>query len=255
MIGDMWALGRRTALFIVSYTPLAAMFLALRWPAGWDAVDLVRLALAIVGAATCVVALFGLAFASGRTFGRVLAVLAIVGGLVAALAVLKGWTEPFALEQPPSRASAAAAAVALFFIVVGIGLLWVILHNAGRGTPASWTIADPRDQGGAVAAYLASYLLPLLNPDAHGTRIAVAYAIYLLTLYIVFVRSESLVTINPMIYLFRYRIFDVALAPQGDGAPRRRVLLLSKSPLKRTMEVDAVPFGDDCYVVVDKEAA
>jgi hypothetical protein len=28
------------------------------------------------------------------------------------------------------------------------------------------------------ACYLASYLLPLLNPNAHGTRTAVAYAVY-----------------------------------------------------------------------------
>ena len=40
----MWAIGRRTGLFVVSYAPLAAMFLVLEWPTGWSAGDLGRLA-------------------------------------------------------------------------------------------------------------------------------------------------------------------------------------------------------------------
>jgi len=40
----MWALFRRSGLFIVSYAPLAAMFVAAKWPNGWSAAQLLFLA-------------------------------------------------------------------------------------------------------------------------------------------------------------------------------------------------------------------
>ena len=97
---------------------------------------------------------------------------------IVALAIAEDWTHPLVLHPDEPRTSAAAAAVALFFVVAGVGRLAVILRNAGRGTPVNWTVTDPRDQGGAVAGYLPSYLVPPLNPNAHETRIAVAYAVY-----------------------------------------------------------------------------
>ncbi len=41
----VWAVSRRTGLFIVSYVPLAAMFAVLHWPSGWSASELIQLAL------------------------------------------------------------------------------------------------------------------------------------------------------------------------------------------------------------------
>lgn len=230
------------------------MFLALRWPQGWDAAELARVGAGVAAAALFVVALFGLAFASGKQVHRALLAFGIVTAAVGVVAVSQGWTHPLALDPAPPRTSAAPAALALGFVVAGLGLLAVILVTAWRGTVREWSVSDPRDQGGAVAGYLASYLLPLLNPDTHGARIAAAYAIYLVTLYIIFVRSQGLVTINPMFYLFGYRIFDVQLETREE-AGRRRVLLISKEPLKGAIDLNAVSIGDDCYVVVGKEAA
>ena len=61
----MWAIGRGTALVIISYVPLAAMFLALRWPSGWSADDLVLAGVVFGGLATALVGLFGYGFAFG----------------------------------------------------------------------------------------------------------------------------------------------------------------------------------------------
>jgi hypothetical protein len=242
----MWSLGRRSALFVVSYTPLAAMFLALRWPTGWSVCDLARAGIVVAGTATALVGLFGACFASGRIFTRTLRAVATIGLIAAVGGILAGWThpQPIGHEIP---GSALGAGVAAGFVVAGIELLAVLLHNAARGSDATWVVTDVRDQGASVAAYLATYLLPLLNPDLHGVRTTSAYAIYLATLYVVFVRSDALVVINPMLYLSGYRIFDVALRPP-DGAHGRRILLLSRVPIKGTMEVEGRPMGDDCYV-------
>jgi hypothetical protein len=45
----MWALLRRSGLFIVLYAPLAAMFVAAKWPNGWSTSDLLLLAVGRVG--------------------------------------------------------------------------------------------------------------------------------------------------------------------------------------------------------------
>ena len=243
----MWAIGRRTALFIISYVPLAAMFLAQRWPSGWSTADLALVGLVVAGAATVLVGLFRYGFASGKVFTRLLLAAAVIGAGITVFGIVKGWADPIALHTRKTQTSAAAASIALGFVLAGLELVVVLLHNAGRGSGDSWGVTDARHQGGAVAGYLATYLLPLLNPDVHGARITVAYAVYLATLYVVFVRSDALVVINPMLYVFGYRIFDVCLAPPV-GIDKRRILLLSKIPIWGVMEVDAVPLGDECYV-------
>jgi hypothetical protein len=243
----MWAIGRRTALFIVSYVPLAAMFLALRWPSGWSADDLVLASVVVAGTATAAVGLFGVSFASGTVFTKLLLGAAVAGVGIVVLGLVSGWAHPLALHADKARTSAAAAGIAFGFVVAGLELLVVLLRNARRGSVDTWKVADARDQGGAVAGYLATYLLPLLNPNVHGARMTVAYAVYLFTLYVVFVRADGLVVINPMRYVFHYRMFDVRLLPPA-GIEERRILLLSKVPIRGTMEVDVVPLGDECYV-------
>ncbi|HWF50282.1 MAG TPA: hypothetical protein VG294_06515 [Solirubrobacteraceae bacterium] len=56
----MWAVSRRTGLFVVSYVPLAAMFVVLKWPHGWNAGPLIRLGVATLAAAALVLLLAGL---------------------------------------------------------------------------------------------------------------------------------------------------------------------------------------------------
>ncbi len=227
------------------------MFLALRWPTGWSAEDLLLVGVVVVGVATVVVGIFGACFASGKRFTRSLWIVALAGLGITVYGLLAGWTHP-SLPAHTVRTSAAAASVAAGFVVAGVELLAVLLHNASRGSDATWDVTDVRDQGGAVAGYLATYLLPLLNPNVHGLRTTAAYVIYIATLYVVFVRSDGLVVINPMLYLFGYRIFDTLLKPP-TGMEGRRILLLSRVPIRGTMKVEGRSMGDDCYVAVKAE--
>jgi hypothetical protein len=246
----VWVLGRRSALFIVSYAPLAAMFLGLRWPAGWDAADLAKLAVGVLAAAALAVGLFGVLFASGARTKVSCGTLAALG---AAVTIVEDWTAPLTSVPKEHRTSATAAAIALFFVAAGVGLLKVILVHARRGTPRRWSIGDSRDQGASVAGYLASYLLPLLNPGADGVRTTVAYGVYFVTLYVVFMRTDGLAAINPTIYLFNYRVFDVEIKQLDAADTPMRVVLLARGTLKDVPVVEAVGFGDDCFVVVNKE--
>jgi hypothetical protein len=67
-----------------------------------------------------------------------------------------------------------------------------------------------RDSGGQVAAYLATYLLPLLAAPSPSTGDIVGYFLYGVVLVVVTVRSE-LIHVNPTVYLLGWTIVTVRL--------------------------------------------
>lgn len=244
----MWALGRRTALFVVSYAPLAAMFMVLQWPSGWSARDLLELALWLAAAAVLVVFAAASPTLGGRGW-RLVRLLgpAAIAGAVILFGVLHGWSAPMTLEPPKGRTSATVAGICFAACVAAALLVWVILVNAKRARGPEWSVSEPRDQGAAAAGYLATYLLPLLHPESGGWRTTAAYGIYLLTVYIVFVRSDSLVVINPTLYVFGFRVFDVK-RDSHDEKYRKRVLLLMRGSVDDSATVKAMPLGDGAYL-------
>jgi hypothetical protein len=251
------ALVRRTGLFLVSYAPLAAMFVAAKWPGGWSAATLARCAAWIAAAVSLLVLPLAAAFFTRGRKKLALAAVSLIAGFVTAVGVLADWFRPLEWDAPKGVSSATAAGVAFALCVAGVEIALVIVLNARQTSALHWKIADPRDQGGAVAGYLATYLLPLLSVNAHGWNTAVAYTIYLLTVYVIFVRSENLVLVNPTLYLLGFRVFDVELDPPAGLGTKRRVLLLSRGPITKETDINAFPLGDDCYLAAReiKEAA
>jgi hypothetical protein len=243
----MWALGRRTALFVVSYAPLAAMFMVLQWPSGWSSRELVLLGIWLVALSVLLVSLA----ATPALIGRGRRALLLAAPVVAAALVIYGafhtWTGPMTFHPPKGHSSAAVAGIAFATCVAAALLIWAILVNARRASGPEWTVSEPRDQGAAAAGYLATYLLPLLHPEGGGWRITAAYGIYLLTVYIVFVRSDSLVVINPTLYVFGFRVFDVK-RDSHDERYRKRVLLLMRGSIDESATVKVMPLGDGAYL-------
>lgn len=244
----MWAVSRRTGLFVVSYVPLAAMFAVLHWPAGWSTAELLRLAVTVVAIAASL--LFAPAFVTvtgpvARWAVRV--VLVIVVG-IALLGIFEGWLGPAALHVPKHRSPATVTALGVGFVAVGLMIVALLIYNARRAGAVRWRVSDPREQGAAVAGYLATYLLPLLAISGRGWRVPAAYAIYLAVLYVVYVTSDSLVLINPTLYLFRYRIYDVSTTVSTKPPITRRVLLLTRLRIDRDMEVSVLPLGGDNHL-------
>ena len=244
----MWAVSRRTGLFIVSYVPLAAMFAVLRWPSGWSTAELVRLAVVVVALAALL--LFGPAFVTvtgpvARWAVRV--GLAIVFA-VALYGILNGWLAPMAVQVPKHKSSATVAGIGIGFVALGLMIVGLLLYNARRAGAVRWTVSDPTEQGAAVAGYLATYLLPLLAIEPGGWRVAAAYGIYIAVLYVVYVKSDGLVLINPTLYLFGYRIYDVQITVSTQPPSVRRVLLLTKLRIESDTEVSVLPLGGDNHL-------
>jgi hypothetical protein len=98
------------------------------------------------------------------------------------------------------------------------------------------TLSQITDEGGQVAAYIATYLLPFVGFEVDGWREGVALLIYFLVLFVVFIRSD-LALINPALYLAGWR---VASARRED----RRVLMLVPKDVEPTAgDLSVVAFG------------
>lgn len=167
---------------------------------------------------------------------------------VALYGVLNGWLAPMALHAPKDKTTATVTGIGIGFVALGLMIVGLLLYNARRAGAVRWTVSDPREQGAAVAGYLATYLLPLLAITPGGWRVTAAYAIYLLVLYVVYIKSDSLVLINPTLYVLGYRIYDVQTTVSTHPPSRRRVLLLTKLRIDSETEVSILPLGGDNHV-------
>jgi len=245
----MWALARRTGLFVVSYVPLAVMFAMLRWPRGWSASQLLKAGVLMVVFAALLLFLPALIAVTGQTARWVVRGAGALAVGVAVLGILSGWLAPMALDAPRHKSTGLVAGIALLFAALGVLIVGLLLYNARRVGEVEWTISDTREQGAAVAGYLASYLLPLLAIQPGGWRVAAAYGIYLAILYIVYVNSDSLVLINPTLYCFGYRIYEAETIVSTTPQPaKQRVFLLTKRRLSPNDKVNVLPLGGDNHL-------
>jgi hypothetical protein len=222
----------------------------LRWPSGWSSIELIKLALMMVAIAALVLFAPAVVTVTGRVAAWVIRVVLVIVFAIALYGILKGWLSPMALHVPKHRNSATVAGIGIGFVALGLLIVALLLYNARRAGAVKWTVSDPREQGAAVAGYLASYLLPLLAIQPGGWRVTAACAIYLAVLYVVYIRSDSLVLVNPTLYLFGYRIYDVETTVSTHPPSRRRVLLLTKLRIDSETEVSVLPLGGDNHLAL-----
>lgn len=226
------------------------MFAVLHWPGGWPAIELIKLSVMMVAIAALVLFAPAVVTLTGQFARRWVFAVLLLAFAVALYGLLNGWLSPMALDAPKHRGAATVTGIGILFVALGLLITALLLYNARRAGAARWTVSDPREQGAAVAGYLASYLLPLLTIQPGGWRVTAAYAMYLTVLYVVYINSDSLVLINPTLYLFRYRIYDVETTVSTQPPSQRRVLLLTKLRIDSAAEVSVVPLGGDNYLAV-----
>jgi hypothetical protein len=132
---------------------------------------------------------------------------------------------------------------AFWLIVMAAGLVlgWTLLNGIRHRDVRKVTLQNVHDSGGVVAGYLASYLLPFVTAGPANLGDIIAYAIYFVVLYVVFVRSD-LAMINPTLYLLGWRI---ASATEGE----RSVLVLCRQLPKSGGTIDVAGYLD-VYVVI-----
>ncbi|MFE7201817.1 hypothetical protein ACFU8R_16245 [Pseudonocardia alni] len=114
---------------------------------------------------------------------------------------------------------------AAFFVASVVGILdGIRLVSGTQALPKHRTkITEIKPQGGAVAAYLATYLLPFLGNLPSNWGDWIAYGIYFATAAIVYVRSD-LAVVNPTLYALGYQVVSAKV----DGAEK---LVVSRSSL------------------------
>jgi hypothetical protein len=100
--------------------------------------------------------------------------------------------------------------VCLGLAVVGVadGLRLSWLARGKQAVPR--TVEDASDVGPEVAAYLATYLLPLLAAPSPTSGDLVGYAIYGVVVVVVSLRS-NMAHVNPTLYLLGWRVTGVTL--------------------------------------------
>jgi hypothetical protein len=115
----------------------------------------------------------------------------------------------FALRFQSWQASAVCSVVA----ALGVLTLLALLHRAKRIQPDPHRLASVSDRGPEVAGYLATYLLPFVTAPVPPFRELVAYLMLIVVVGVIYVRSD-MIQINPLLYLFGYRVWAVTT---GDG--------------------------------------
>ena len=96
----------------------------------------------------------------------------------------------------------------LVMACLGAGALWLLLRLDARASPGPHTLVAVKDAGPEAASYLASYLLPFLTVATPSIRDVVAYLGFLAVAAAVHLRS-SVVQVNPLLYMFGYRVLAV----------------------------------------------
>ena len=118
-----------------------------------------------------------------------------------------------------------AACVVLALIgLIDMGRIVFVISRRTAGDPVR--VAEVEDAGAEVAGYIATYLLPFLTVAEPSPRDLVAYALFLLVIGVVYVRSE-MTQINPTLYLLGYTVARVTTDQGWSGhfvTPRRVVV-------------------------------
>jgi hypothetical protein len=104
------------------------------------------------------------------------------------------------------------AAAALFFLDT-IRIAVVVPRRVGA---SPYTVETVSDEGGQVAGYLATYLLPFLAVPTPSATDLLAYGLFLVVVGVIAVRS-NLTHINPTLYLLGYRLVSITTVEEFRG--------------------------------------
>jgi hypothetical protein len=130
------------------------------------------------------------------------------------------------------------AVMAVLFVGGALALIWVVRGRSRELEADPYELAEVRDEGAAVAAYLASYILPIATVADPSATDLVAYAIFLVMLAVVSVRTD-LAQVNPLLYLAGYRVFAIRTVSGMKG-----YLICNREPVAGD-RLKAVSLTDD----------
>ena len=131
-----------------------------------------------------------------------------------------------------------------WWLVVAFGLvaLWGVIdalrlvRGASARSKRETTVDDVTDQGAAVSGYLATYLLPFLGNLPQSAGDWIAYGLYFLTAFVVYVRSD-LALVNPTLYALGYRVLKGIVDDTST-------LLITSRPIRSKDSIEVSGFFD-----------
>lgn len=127
-------------------------------------------------------------------------------------------------------------------VLAALGLLAVMLSYRGaKGVPITIAHCKPRDA--EVLSYVASYLIPFFAIDLSKIDDRVTLVAFLFVLGVVYVNS-SLLLVNPLLSLARYRAWDIE-----DNSGHEYLLVTRKIPKPKDI-VEPIKVGEYLRVMV-----
>lgn len=122
--------------------------------------------------------------------------------------------------------------VCLGLAVIGLLDGLRLSYLAGKKATVPRKVAEVQDAGPEVAAYLATYLLPLLAAPSPTTGDLVGYGIYAVVVILVSLRS-NMAHVNPTLYLLGWQVSSV----EFDGGDRHYVVSRKAPKPNETIQV------------------
>ena len=127
--------------------------------------------------------------------------------------------------------------------VIGFIDAWRLPRGAVKKGSIGAIFYDIQDQSGAVAAYVATYLLPFVGLQLSTVRDVLTLAVFLLVVLAIFLRSD-LAAINPTLYVTGWRVVRARVESPDGTDPLVVVLIPNGSHLPPRQSVPVVRFGD-----------
>ena len=136
--------------------------------------------------------------------------------------------------------------VALGLGLVGLFALLIYLFGyVPHVSPVEDTVTEQHGRGGEVMGYIASYIVPFATITLDGWQQIAALLIFLAMLGIVYINSDDMLRINPMLNVLGYRLYEVSLKHGFEG---ETYALITRHRITRGSTVRLVALENDIYI-------
>lgn len=143
----------------------------------------------------------------------------------------------------------------LAWIILSIGLLGLVcmllffFAIVPRIEGEKGTITSRHVHGSEVMGYIASYVVPFVTFQLNQWQQTAALLIFLLMLGVIYVNSEDMLRINPMLNLIGFHLYEITL---NHG--KESYALITRRRIKHNDSAKLTRIGDELYICLERKA-
>lgn len=145
--------------------------------------------------------------------------------------------------------------VICFLVVCFLGFLYLLgyfFYNSVYINPEPYKIQSRYAHGGEVMGYVASYIVPFVTFSLEGWQQIASLLIFIFILGVVYVNSEDMLRINPMLNLLGYHLYAVTMVADGstakDEGDANSYALITRRTVKRGQILYMTLIGPGVYL-------